>query len=129
MSRFTRKILLDIPPYIPGCSVESIKKEFGLTKVYKLASNENPLGPSPKAVKAIKRYLKNIHRYPDADANGLKKKLAEKFDLTPDNFLIGNGATEIIDLIALALIDPDDEVLLSYPTFPKYYLSKLDWNL
>lgn len=123
MSRFARKILLDIPPYIPGRSVESIKEEFGLTKVYKLASNENPLGPSPKAVKAIKRYLKNIHRYPDPDANGLKKKLAEKFNLTPDNFLIGNGAAEIIDLIALALIDPDDEVLLSYPTFPKYYLS------
>lgn len=123
MSKYVRKILLDIPPYIPGQSIDSIKKEFGLTKIYKLASNENPLGPSPKAVKAIKQYLKNVNRYPDADAACLKNKLAEKLHLSPDNFLIGNGAAEIIDLIALAFIDPDDEVLLSYPTFPKYYLS------
>ena len=114
---------MEIPPYIPGRSVESIQQEFGISKVYKLASNENPLGPSPKALKAIKKYLKNVHRYPDADASCLKKKLAEKFNLSSENFLIGNGAAEIIDLIALAFIDPDDEVLLSYPTFPKYYLS------
>jgi len=114
---------LEIPPYIPGKSIESIKNENGLLKIYKLASNENPLGPSPKAVKAIKQYLKYIHRYPDPDANRMKKKLAEKLDLSPDHFLIGNGGAEIIDLIALALIDPGDEVLLSYPTFPKYALS------
>lgn len=123
MTQYLRKILLEIPDYIPGRSIESIQQEFGNSKIYKLASNENPLGPSPKAVKAIKKYLKNIHRYPDPDANGLKKKLAEKLNLAPDNFLIGNGAAEIIDLIALAFIDPGDEVLLSYPTFPKYALS------
>lgn len=123
MSQYVRKILLEIPPYIPGRSVKSIQQEFGLTKIYKLASNENPLGPSPKAVKAIKQYLKNVNRYPDADAACLKNKLAEKLHLSSENFLIGNGAAEIIDLIALAFIDPDDEVLLSYPTFPKYYLS------
>ncbi len=90
-----QKILLDIPLYIPGRSVESIKEEFGITKVHKLASNENPLGPSPKAVKAIKKYLKNIHRYPDPDANRLKNKLSEKLNLAPENFLIGNGAMEL----------------------------------
>ncbi len=123
MTQYLRKILFDIPPYIPGKSIESLKKEYGNLKIYKLASNENPLGPSPRAVKAIKKYLKNIHRYPDPDANHLKKKLAEKLNLSPDNFLIGNGAAEIIDLIALAFIDAGDEVLLSYPTFPKYALS------
>jgi len=77
MSQYVRKILLDIPPYIPGWSVESIKEEFGLTKVYKLASSENPLGHSPKAVQAIKKHLTNLHRYPDPDATNLKKKLAD----------------------------------------------------
>jgi len=123
MSQYLRKILFQIPPYIPGRSIESIQKEYGNSKIYKLASNENPLGPSPKAIKAIRQYLKNIHRYPDPDANRLKNKLAEKLNLAHDNFLIGNGAAEIIDLIALAFIDPQDEVLLSYPTFPKYALS------
>ena len=123
MIQYVRKILLNIPPYIPGRSIESIQKEYGISKIYKLASNENPLGPSPKAIKAIRQYLKNIHRYPDPDANRLKNKLAEKLNLAHDNFLIGNGAAEIIDLIALAFIDPQDEVLLSYPTFPKYALS------
>lgn len=123
MSQYVRKILLNISPNVPGRSIESIQKEYGNSKVYKLASNENPLGPSPKALKAIKQYLKNIHRYPDPDANGLKEKLAEKLNLSPDNFLIGNGAAEIIDLIALAFIDPGDEILVSYPIFPKYALS------
>ncbi len=120
MSQYVRKVLLDIPPYIPGRSIESIQKQFGILKIHKLASNENPLGPSPKALETIKRHLKNINRYPDPDAVGLKEKLAEKFNLTSDNFLIANGATEIIDLLALAFINPGDQVVLSYPTFPKY---------
>ena len=123
MSQYLRKILLDIPPYIPGKTVDAIKEQYGISKIYKLASNENPLGPSPKAIKAIKQYLKNIHRYPDPDAMCLKAKLADKIKLTFENFLIGNGAAEIIDLIALTFIDPKDEILLSYPTFPKYALS------
>ena len=120
MSRYVRKILLNIPPYIPGRSVESIQKQFGILKIHKLASNENPLGPSPKALETIKQHLKNINRYPDSDAGRLKNRLAEKFNLCADNFLIGNGATEIIDLLALAFINPGDQVLLSCPTFPKY---------
>ncbi len=123
MPQYVRNILLDIPPYIPGRSIESIQKQFGISKVYKLASNENPLGPSPKAMKAVKQHVKNIHRYPDPNATNLKNKLASKFNLSSPNFLIGNGLAEVIDLIALALIDPGDIVLLGYPTFPKYFLS------
>ena len=123
MSQYLKKILLEIPPYIPGRSLESIKQDYHPAKVYKLASNENPLGPSPKAVKAIKKYLKNLHLYPDPEATNLKQKLARKLKLTPENLLIGNGAAEIIDLIALAFIEPEQEIILSYPTFPKYYLS------
>jgi len=63
MSQYLKKILLEIPPYIPGRSLESIKQDYHPAKVYKLASNENPLGPSPKAVKAIKKYLKNLHHH------------------------------------------------------------------
>jgi len=123
MSRYLRKNLFDIPPYIPGRSIESIQKQYGISNVIKLASNENPLGPSPEALRAVKRCLRDIHRYPDPNAGSLKAKLAAKNNLAPENFIVGNGLAETIDHIALAFIDPGDEVVLSYPTFPKYTLS------
>jgi len=123
MSQYVRKNLLDIPPYIPGRSIESIKKQFSISKVYKLASNENPLGPSKKSLQAIREHIKDVFRYPDANATNLKDKLASKYNLSPQNFLIGNGLAEVIDLIALAFVDPGDVVLLGHPTFPKYFLA------
>lgn len=123
MSHYLRKILLEIPPYVPGRSIEAVQHRYGVAKVYKLASNENPLGPSPKGLMAIKKNLKNAHRYPDVSAKRLKGKLAQKFHLTPEHFLTGNGVAEIIDLVAWAFVEPGDEIVLGYPTFPKYSIS------
>lgn len=123
MSKYLRKILLDIPPYIPGRSIADVKAMFGLERIHKLASNENPLGPSPLAVRAARACLNQVHRYPDPAGTSLKRKLAEKTGLTPAHFLLGNGAAEVIDLAAMAFIQPGDRVVLSSLTFPKYILS------
>jgi histidinol-phosphate aminotransferase len=123
MSIHIKKHLLNIPIYERGKSLDSVKKEFGISKIYQFASNENPIGPSPKAINAIDKYLKNIHRYPDSNATNLRNKLAAKFKIEQENIMVGNGAAEIIDLIVSAFVNPKDEVLLSDPTFPKFELS------
>ncbi len=123
MSGYLRKNLDDILPYTPEPSEDAIKCKFNLFNVHKLSSNENTLGPSPKEIDAIKLSLKYVNNYPDSNATRLKRKLADKNHLSPENFLIGNGAAEIIDLIAMAFIEPDDGVILGSATFPKYSLS------
>ena len=123
MSKYVREILLDIPPYIPGRPIGEVQRQYNLKKVYKLASNENPLGPSPRALTAIRKCLRDVNRYPDPSGRQLRGRLAEKSGLTPEHFMLGNGAAELIDHCAMAFVDPGSGVVLSSPTFPKYYLS------
>src|SRR6266536_4401733 len=87
-----------LPVYQPGRPIEEVARELGLPadNVIKLASNENPLGPSPAALAAMERVLKTLHLYPDGNAFYLKQKLAQKLDLEPENLILGNGSNEII---------------------------------
>src|SRR5258707_5175938 len=93
--------LEDFPVYQPGRPIEEVARELGLpaTDIIKLASNENPLGPSPAALAAMKNVLANINLYPDGNAFFLKQKLAENLNLPPGNLILGNGSNEIIEFV------------------------------
>jgi histidinol-phosphate aminotransferase len=118
-----RKDILKVKPYIPGKPITEVKREFGLKEVIKLASNENALGPSKKAVQAIRRVLDQINRYPDGDCFYLKKKLARRLNLGPENLIFGCGSDEIIVLTLRAFVDKGDEVVIGRPTFLIYALA------
>jgi histidinol-phosphate aminotransferase len=118
-----RDVLNLIHPYEPGKPIEEVQREYGLTEVVKLASNENPLGPSPKAVQAIKEMISGLNRYPDAHGYYLKGKLADMFDLSRDWIALGNGSTEIVEQICEAFLDPGDQALTGKEMFFKYPIS------
>ncbi len=107
-------------PYSPGKPVEEVERELGIADAVKLASNENPLGPSPKAVDAIAAALKNLHRYPDGGGYYLKQRLARNFDLTPEHFILGNGTNELLELAARVFLVPGDEAIYAHPAFVVY---------
>ena len=107
-------------PYSPGKPVEEVERELGVQDAVKLASNENPLGPSPRAVDAIAAALKNLHRYPDGGGFYLKERLARKFGLTPDHFTLGNGTNELLELVARVFLVPGDEAIYAHPAFVVY---------
>jgi histidinol-phosphate aminotransferase len=120
MSKLVRKNILEITPYIAGKPIEETKRQLGLREVIKLASNENPLGPSPKAVQAIKKALEDINRYPDSQGFYLKKKLARALNLEPANFVLGNGSDELIDIIIKTFVEVDENIITADTTFLEY---------
>jgi len=107
-------------PYIPGKPIDETQREYGLKKVVKLASNENPLGPSPKAVQAIKKNLTELNLYPDSTAYYLKKALSSKLNVSVDELAIGNGSNELIDLLIAMVCVPGDQILTSMGAFVAY---------
>ena len=107
-------------PYKPGKPIAETKREFGLAEVTKLASNENPLGPSPMAVQAITKEIGNLGRYPDPTCYELRNKVSQKWDLPSENVLIGNGSNELIDLLIRVFCEPGDRVLMPEKTFIAY---------
>ena len=107
-------------PYPPGKPLEELEREYGISGSIKLASNENALGPSPKAVEAIAKGLANLHRYPDGSCYYLAKDLAEKIGVAPQELVFGNGSNEIIELIVNTFLSPGDVVITSHPTFLVY---------
>jgi histidinol-phosphate aminotransferase len=111
-----------LPVYIPGKPIEEVAREVGLeaASIVKLASNENPLGPSPKALAAMAKALHSLHLYPDGNAFYLKRKLTEKLGVEPANLILGNGSNEIIEFIGHAALQPGDEVLTSQYCFAVY---------
>ncbi|MBE1441642.1 MULTISPECIES: histidinol-phosphate transaminase [unclassified Paenibacillus] len=115
-----RKALNHMKPYSPGKPIWEVQQELGIDKVIKLASNENPLGASPKAVEAIIAYLPEIHRYPDASTKGLNEAIAAQLQLTPDQLIVTNGADELIKLVAEAFLEEGDEVVVPHPSFSEY---------
>jgi len=120
MKNIVNKNILRIKPYQPGKPIEEVKREFGLKDVIKLASNENPLGTSSKALAAVKKAMKNLNRYPDGNCFYLKKRLAYKLRLRPQNLIFGNGSDEIIDIIIKTFVGPKEEVLTSKSSFLEY---------
>jgi len=115
-----RKGILDLKPYIPGKPIEEVKRELGLKEVVKLASNETSVGPSPLAIEAIKKEIENIYLYPEGSSRLLREKIAHKLNLNKEMIILGNGADNIIDLIGMAFINEEDEVITSEITFPAY---------
>lgn len=111
-----------LPVYLPGKPIEEVAREVGLPPgdIIKLASNENPLGPSPAAVAAMERVLQQLHLYPDGSAFYLKEKLAEKLGVEPSNLILGNGSNEIIEFVGHALIAPGTDVVVSQYCFAVY---------
>jgi histidinol-phosphate aminotransferase len=106
--------------YEPGLSLEQATRESGLREVVKLASNENPLGPSPLAVEAVRGALVRIHRYPDGPATALRAALARTLRVTESQVVIGNGSTDLIDLFARAFLGPDDNAVISEGAFARF---------
>jgi histidinol-phosphate aminotransferase len=114
--------LASLPVYQPGRPIEEVARELGLpaADIIKLASNENPLGPSPAAVAAMEKAIQSLHLYPDGNAFSLKRKLAEKLGVAPANLILGNGSNEIIEFIGHALMAPGTEVIASEYCFAVY---------
>ncbi|MEW6427227.1 MAG: histidinol-phosphate transaminase [Thermodesulfobacteriota bacterium] len=107
-------------PYPPGKPIEELEREYGISGSIKLASNENALGPSPKATAAIAGALANLHRYPDGSCHYLGRKLADKLEVAPEQIVFGNGSNEIIELLISTFLAPGQEVITSHPTFLVY---------
>src|SRR3989338_9549301 len=120
MSVIPRKALLNLKPYQPGKPIEEVKRELGLQDVIKIASNENPLGPSPKAVEAIKRYAGSINRYPEGGCFYLRSAVAKRLKIKPEQLIFGNGSDELIELTLKAFVNEGDEVIVARPTFLMY---------
>jgi histidinol-phosphate aminotransferase len=116
----TRKGILRIESYVPGKSIEEVQKEFGAKRWVKLASNENLLGPSPRAVAAIRKELPNIYLYPEGPCTVLRKVLAGKLSISEKMVVLSNGADNLILMIANAFVNEGDEVMMADPTFPVY---------
>lgn len=114
------KKILEIVPYQPGKPIDEVKRELGLQEVIKLASNENPLGPSPKAVSAIKRAAVKVNRYPEGSCFYLRERLSKHLKVKPQNLIFGNGSDEIIDIIIKTFSESDDEILSAEVTFLEY---------
>jgi histidinol-phosphate aminotransferase len=116
--------LNDIPVYQPGRPIEEVARELGLpaSSIIKLASNENPLGPSPKAMAAMREVIANLHLYPDGNAFYLKQALAKKLGVQTSNLVLGNGSNEIIEFVGHAYMAPGVDVVVSQYCFAVYPL-------
>ncbi len=120
INKFARKGILDLPVYIPGKPIEEVQREYGLEEVIKMASNENPLGPSPLALKAMKEALSDMHIYPEGPCLHLCKKVARLNGIDEDMVTFANGADNIITMMAQSFLDQGDEVVMAHPTFSLY---------
>lgn len=116
-----RKNVLGMTPYSPGKPIDEVKRELGLARVIKLASNENPFGPSPKAVEAVRQAASQMHIYPDGATFAFKQAVSKKFGVKPSQILVGNGSDELIHLLGLILLgSSDDELMMGDPGFSRY---------
>jgi len=115
-----RACLEPIIPYMPGKPIEEVERELGISDIIKMASNENPIGPSPRVLTAISDYLPKISLYPDGSAYYLKQTLAAHLGVAEQNIICGNGADELIILSGTAYLNPGDEIIICHPTFSEY---------
>ncbi|MFC2131416.1 histidinol-phosphate transaminase [Bacteroidota bacterium] len=116
------KHIQELQPYDPGRPIEDVMQEFGLKRVIKLASNENPLGVSPQAIQAMLGSIHQIHRYPDVACKILRSKLSEIHNLKVENIITGHGSEAIMSVIVRTFLHDDDEVLTSEGTFVGFYV-------
>jgi histidinol-phosphate aminotransferase len=112
--------LLTLTPYQPGKSIDSVKKEFNLEKIVKLASNENPFGCSQRALAAIQENQQSLAIYPDGYASCLREAVANHYQVKPEELIFGNGSDNLIQIISRALLDPNSNTVMAEPTFSQY---------
>jgi histidinol-phosphate aminotransferase len=120
MKKLTTKGIESLIPYPPGKPIEELERELGISGSIKIASNENPLGPSPLAVRAIIDNAGKINRYPDGSAYYLKSKLADIYNISLNRIIIGNGSNELLELIIRSFLSQGEEVIQAFPTFLFY---------
>lgn len=120
-----REILGRLQPYVPGKSPEEVRDRYGLTRIIKMASNENPWGTSPKALERARRELEKSALYPEGSCSGLRKALAERHGVSEEMIVVSNGGDNVLGLIALAFLEPGDEAVMATPTFPIYKTATL----
>lgn len=120
MKKIFKGYVEGIRPYEPGKPIREVERELGLTRVVKMASNENPLGPSRRALRAMRRALREAHLYPEGTCFYLKKRLAEEFGIGENQLIIGNGSNEIIEFLARGFLSEGDRVISSAATFLVY---------
>lgn len=114
-----------LQPYQPGKPESELRREYGLDAIVKLASNENPLGPSPKALAAVQTSLKELHRYPDGNGFELKAALAAYHAISETSITLGNGSNDVLAMVALAFLTPDHEAVFSEHAFAVYSIVTL----
>lgn len=114
--------------YVPGKPVEEVERELGVTGIVKLASNENPLGSSPKALAAIEKALPSLNRYPDGGGYALRRALAGRHAVDLDQVILGNGSVEIIEMLARAYVEDGDDVIISQQSFVSYEIATRQVN-
>lgn len=112
--------IASLVPYVPGKPIEELQRELGLPRAIKLASNENPIGPSPMALAVLTDTASTLHRYPDGGAFRLRGALAERWKVTPDHVILGNGSDELLGLLARTFLSPGDEAVMAEQTFVIY---------
>jgi histidinol-phosphate aminotransferase len=121
----THETIADLTPYSAGRPIEEVMEEKGLTRVIKLASNENPIGMSPMAVEAVKMAADDLHRYPDGGGVALRTKIAERLDVDPEMVVLGNGSNEILEIMAQLFLGKGRRSLYAWPAFVVYRLATL----
>jgi len=114
-----------LPEYIPGGTIEEIREKYGLKEVYKLASNENIYGPSPKVIEYFKKGFSDINYYPDSYCRQLRKRLSLKLSVSEDSIIFGNGTDQIIEMVCDAILCRNSNVIIPDPTFLTYEKSAL----
>jgi histidinol-phosphate aminotransferase len=119
---FFRPAVNDLVPYEPGKPVEEVQRELGLERVVKLASNEGPYGPFPQAREAIARAVDELNRYPDGGAYRLRAALTERFDVRFEEVAVGAGSDGLVDCLSQAVLEPGDEIVCGWPSFPSYVI-------
>ncbi len=123
MREIARKNILSVKPYVPGKPIDEVKRELGLRDVIKLASNENPFGPSPKVLKAIQESAETVNRYPDGNCHYLRRELAKQLRVNPDQLIFGNGSDEVIVMATRVFAGVGDEVVMATPSFLIYEIA------
>lgn len=107
-------------PYVPGKPIEEVEREYGIRDSVKLASNENPLGPSPRALEAVRAALGELHRYPDGSGYALCRALAAHWEVAPEMLVLGNGSNELLELVGRVFLSPGDEAVYAQQAFVVY---------
>jgi histidinol-phosphate aminotransferase len=120
---FFRPSVRQLVPYEPGMPVEEVQRELGLERVVKLASNEGPFGPFPAALEAIERSARELNRYPDGGAYRLRAALAELHGVEFEEVAVGAGSDGLVDGLSQAALDPGDEIVCGWPSFPSYVIA------